>query len=144
MKSRVLIFGFGLVAAFAAAGCGPTESSGDEDAVRTVIQSLDEAWNRGDGTAWAVHYAENGEFINVRGAVFEGRAVVEKHHKEILTSSFKGSKVKSVIRRLEWLGPDAVIVDTDFSVRDFKRLILKTPLFLPARLIKLNLHKLKC
>ena len=121
MKSRVLIFGFGLVVAFAAGGCGPTESSGDENAVRIVIQSLDKAWNQGDGTAWAVHYAEDGEFINVRGAVFEGRPVVEKHHKEILTSSFKGSKVKSVIRRLEWLGPDAVIVDTDFSVRVIKK-----------------------
>ena len=126
VRSGVVIVGFGLVVALAT-GCRPTQSSGDEDAVRTVIQALDDAWNRGDGTAWADHYAEDGEFINILGTVFEGREAVGAHHNEILTTTFKGSQVKSVIRRLEWLGPDVAIVDTDFSIRNFERLPRRLP-----------------
>ncbi len=120
-RSGVVIVGFGLVAAFAT-GCRPPQLSGDEDAVRAIIQALDNAWNLGDGTAWADHYVEDGEFINILGTVFEGREAIGAHHNEILNTSFKGSQVQSVIRRIEWLGPDVAIVDTDFYIRNFERL----------------------
>jgi len=85
VRSGVVIVGFGLVAAFTT-GCRPTQSSGDEDAVRAIIQALDNAWNRGGGTAWADHYVEDGEFINILGTVFEGREAIGAHHNEILTN----------------------------------------------------------
>ncbi len=93
----------------------------------SVIQELDKAWNIGDGDAWASHYTEDGEFINILGTIFKGRDSVARHHNEILSSTFKGSNVKSRIRRILWVGSGSVIVDTDFFVYEFERLPKRLP-----------------
>jgi uncharacterized protein (TIGR02246 family) len=114
-----------------AALCLPVESDAqntdemrqaDEEAIQDVIQTLDDAWNRGDGRGWAEHYKEDGEFINILGTIFDGREAVANHHSEILSSTFKGSVVESQLRRVRWIGSDAAVVDTDFYVRNFERL----------------------
>jgi len=112
----------------------------EEDAIRTVIRALDDAWNRGDGKGWAAHYTEDGEFINILGTVFDGRQAIEEHHSEILPTTFKGSDVESRLRRVRWLGPDAAVVDTDFYIRNFERLPRRLPRIWPDGSMR---HRLK-
>lgn len=112
----------------------------ETEGILAVIQGWDDAWNRGDGEGWAKYYAEDGEFINILGTVFGGRHAIEQHDSEILSTTFKGSKVESRLRRVQWLLPDAAVVDTDFDVRNFERLPRRLPRVWPDGSMR---HRLK-
>ena len=97
-------------------------SEEDELEIQAIIKKLDDAWNNGNGKAWAINYTQDGEFMNINGKIFEGQSAIEIHHTEILLTTFKKSKAESNIRRIRRLDQNAVIVDTDFYLRDFEKL----------------------
>jgi uncharacterized protein (TIGR02246 family) len=91
-------------------------------AVRSLIADLDEAWNRGDAPAWARHYAEDGELVNILGGVLSGRDAITRRHAEILSTFFQGSRHIGKIRNIRWLGPNAAVVDVDVELSNYKAL----------------------
>ena len=139
MRTSILLFAWIIGAPLPAQSQQPGNQE-NEEAIRSVIRGLDDAWNRGDGEGWADSYTEDGEFINILGTVFDGRRAIEEHHSEILSTTFKGSEVDSHIRRLQWLGPDVAVVDTDFHVRNYARLPRRLPRIWPDGSMR---HRLK-
>ena len=111
-----------LITVIPVAGYEDAGKDKNEAAVRSLIADLDEAWNRGDAPAWARHYAEDGELVNILGGVFTGRDAITRRHAEILSTVFQGSRHRGKIRNVRWLGPDAAVVDVDVELSNYKAL----------------------
>ena len=62
-----------------------------DDVARTVLQELEAAWNAGDGEAYGRAYAEDANFVNIRGALHSGSAAIAAGHDEIFRTIYAGS-----------------------------------------------------
>lgn len=88
----------------------------DEAAIRQLVATQAEAWNRQDAAAWSKDFAPEADFVNIAGGVFLGRAEIERRHAAIFATIFKGSRTRVTVRRLVFLGPEVAVVDTDHEV----------------------------
>ena len=52
----------------------------DEEPVRTVVYSFQEAWNRHDMEAFGALFAPDAEFVNVTGVRWRGRKAIQLNH----------------------------------------------------------------
>jgi uncharacterized protein (TIGR02246 family) len=66
----------------------------DERMVSDLIAVLENAWNRGDGSAFAQPFAQDADFVNIRGEHFRTREVIAKGHQGIFNTIYKGSVVR--------------------------------------------------
>lgn len=83
----------------------------DTAAITAIVTGLTDAWNRGDATAFAAHYASDGSFTNIIGTTLFGRDGFYKQHNTIFTTIYKGSTVLFTIDRLQFIRPDVAIAD---------------------------------
>ncbi|MFD9903266.1 SgcJ/EcaC family oxidoreductase [Streptomyces sp. NPDC059063] len=58
-----------------------------------LLAGLAHAWNKGDGAAWAGHFAEDADFVDVVGRVQRGRAVIAAEHQKIFDTIYRGSRL---------------------------------------------------
>lgn len=114
-RASLLVLGVGLMLAQGA--WADTPQNPDEVALRQMVATQTEAWNRQDAAAWSKDFAPDADFVNIVGTVFQGRAEIEKRHAAIFATVFKGSRSQVTVRRLVFLGPDLAVVDTDHEVR---------------------------
>jgi uncharacterized protein (TIGR02246 family) len=61
-----------------------------------------------------------GGFTNLFGMVMYGAPAFERRHTEILSTFYKGTSKKHVIRRIRFVTPDVAIVDIDNEVHGVK------------------------
>lgn len=87
--------------------------SADEAAIRLIVQTEADAWNRGDAQAFAAHYAENGDFTNVIGQQLYGREAFIAQHARIFSTIYKGSHNDFSVSKITFLRPDVALVDID-------------------------------
>ena len=102
-----------------------TPGHADEAAERPLRQSLErlaQAWNTADAAMWADEYWPQGELVNILGGVMPNPTAIRERHAEILAGPFKGSHFESTVRRIQFLGADVAIVDTDIRVTQFRAL----------------------
>ena len=85
-------------------------NASDEQALRDIVSKLEAAWNASDSAAWAKHFAEDVDFIHILGVHFTGRAAVEKGHRIIWDTIYKGSTCKYNVEKLKPVGPDVAVV----------------------------------
>jgi uncharacterized protein (TIGR02246 family) len=71
------------------------KSANDEKAVRNVLASFDEAFNRHDADAVAALYTDDAEFINVAGMWWRGRAEIRRGTAFVLTKIFQNTTVQT-------------------------------------------------
>ena len=88
-----------------------------EAAMRAIVAEQVVAWNAGDGKRYASHLAPDASFTNLFGMVMYGALAFEKRHTEILSTFYKGTSKKHVVRRIRFVTPDVAIVDIDNEVR---------------------------
>jgi uncharacterized protein (TIGR02246 family) len=91
----------------------------DSAAVRALIQTETDAWNRGDAHAFAARFAPDGSFTNVIGMVSYGKEEFERRHAEIFKTIFKGSVLKQSIDKLRFVRPDVAIVNINTEMTQF-------------------------
>jgi uncharacterized protein (TIGR02246 family) len=88
-----------------------------EDAVRAVMVGLREAWEHGDGEAYASLFSEDAQYVSAPGERVHGRKSIADTHQAIFDSIFKDTKLgrsyPSTIRRIT---PDVVVVESAGSV----------------------------
>lgn len=117
-------FVFGLMPQITASKCCPGEptsalpDSSKEARLRAIIADQVVAWNVGDAKAFAVSFAEDGSFTNIRRTLAYGRCAFEDRHTEIFQTIFKGIKLTMLPPRIRFVRPDVAIVDIDCEVRD--------------------------
>lgn len=96
--------------------------SDDRTAIQAIVQSEEDAWNRGDAEAFAEHYAENGSFTNVIGQQLYGRKAFIAQHAGIFSTIYKGSHNTFSVAKLTFLRPDVAIVEIDGALTNANRL----------------------
>lgn len=99
-----------------------TTAGSDEARIRQIIAAEEAAWNRGDATAYAEHFQEEGSFTNILGSTYYGRPDFERRHAEIFGSIFKKSILVMDVMEIRFIRPDVAIVDIDAKVAGYQHL----------------------
>jgi uncharacterized protein (TIGR02246 family) len=59
-----------------------------------LFQSMEQAWNDADGPAFGALFAEESDFVNIRGEHHRGAAAIGHGHQAIFDSIYRGSTVR--------------------------------------------------
>ena len=60
----------------------------------TILEQLEQAWNAGDGAAFGAPFADESDFVNVRGEHHRGADNIAHGHQAIFDSIYAGSSVR--------------------------------------------------
>ncbi len=71
---------------------------------------MEDAWNRSDSIAWASQFAEDADFIHILGAHFQGREAIERGHRTIFDTIYKGSRNQLNVEKVRFVRPDVALV----------------------------------
>jgi uncharacterized protein (TIGR02246 family) len=82
----------------------------DRDALAGVVDRLEAAWNALDGDAFAAPFADDADFVNIRGQHFRGRAAIAAGHTGIFRTIYAGSRNRYAIDGTRLLRPDVALV----------------------------------
>ena len=66
-----------------------TESAAE--AAERILRQLEDAWNKGDGQAYAAPFAGDAEFVNIRGEHHSGRGAIAHGHQGIFDTIYRDS-----------------------------------------------------
>lgn len=100
----------------------PSHSAADETDIRTLLDMMCAAWNRGDAKAFSARYRDDGTFTNVFGAVYFGCDQFERRHAEVFSGFLKGTRIAMTIEKLRLVRPDVAVADIDMVYSDFQNL----------------------
>src|SRR5881398_633843 len=109
----------------------------DEQAIRDIVQHLEDAWKAGDSKTFVEPFAKDVTFIQIFGGQLDGRDAVEASHRSIFGTIYKNSRVSFAIRGIRFLGPEVAIVFTQshlgFLDADDRRTIDTRPTLIVAK-----------
>jgi len=111
-----------LAAAFLLPGATAPISSEGAATPDDLPQAFSDDWAKGDGAALGQLMAEDGDFINVGGAWFHGRADFTLYHSRLLEKRFKDSRITPLETRVQMVRPDLALVRWSWRMtgdRDF-------------------------
>ena len=81
-----------------------------QDAVKTVVRNIVDAWNRHDMDAFANLFSEDADFVNVRGVRWIGRGEIKKAHAAAHATIFSKSQLSLVGEiSVRFLKPDVAV-----------------------------------
>ena len=84
----------------------------DLDAVRALIERSQEAWNRGDGTAYGACFTADATDVTFVGTVYRGGPEIGRAHQALFDSYLKGTRLSVEILQVRRYGADAAVVVT--------------------------------
>jgi uncharacterized protein (TIGR02246 family) len=79
-------------------------------AFENIVSQLETAWNAMDASAFASHFAEDADFVNIRGEHFRGRPAIAAGHATIFRTVYVGSTVKMTLETARMVHPDVTLV----------------------------------
>lgn len=85
----------------------------DDEQLRSLVDHLADAWNRGDGDAYGEVFAEDADFTSIRLDRGHGRAEIAAGHRWIFSSFYRHTRLRAEIDRIRYLRPDIAIVNID-------------------------------
>ncbi|MEV4142070.1 SgcJ/EcaC family oxidoreductase [Amycolatopsis sp. NPDC049691] len=77
-----------------------------------VLDSLADAWNRGDADAYGAHFTEDATYVTFVGTRYQGRDDIAGSHRVLFEKFLKGTKLAHEVLDVRHLGPDVVVVST--------------------------------
>jgi len=91
-----------------------------ENELHALVSHLEDSWNRYDSNAFASVFAEDADFIHILGGHYVGREAVDKAHRTIWDTIYKGSNVKMDVHKVRPLGNDVAVVFTQAALQFFQ------------------------
>ena len=82
-------------------------------AVAALVQRLESTWNRAEAAGFAAEFAEDADFVNIRGDYFSGRDAVARGHQHIWQGIYAGSTIRYSVVRLRELAPTVLLAHLD-------------------------------
>ena len=121
MSSRLFSFAAGIVALImlsvqVSSAQILQSSSKDEDAIRQVVQQIQDGWNAHDGKAFAAPFAADADYVVVNGMKIKGREAIEKGHTAIFTTIYKDSHNIGTVKSIRFLRPDVAVVHVEWNL----------------------------
>jgi uncharacterized protein (TIGR02246 family) len=83
---------------------------GDRTALEHVVGRLEAAWNAMDGDAFAAPFAEDADFVTIRGEHFRGRPAIAAGHAGIFRTIYAGSTNRCTVESARLLRPEVALV----------------------------------
>jgi uncharacterized protein (TIGR02246 family) len=74
-----------------------------------ILEQLEQAWNAGDGMGFAGPFAENADFVEIRGGHHHGATAVGRGHEAIFSTIYAGSTVDLQLEKARSVGPGVVV-----------------------------------
>jgi uncharacterized protein (TIGR02246 family) len=82
----------------------------DQAAIETIVGQLENAWNAKDGTAFAIPFAQDADFVTIRGEHFRGRTAIAEGHATIFRTIYAGSSNRLTIETARLLSREVALV----------------------------------
>jgi uncharacterized protein (TIGR02246 family) len=84
----------------------------DHATVTAVIDSLADAWARGDADAYGAHFTEDAGYVTFVGTRYQGRQDIADSHRALFATFLKGTRLAHEVLDARFLGQDAVVLTT--------------------------------
>ena len=75
----------------------------------TLVAHLEQTWNRADGAAFGAAFADDSDFVDIRGVHHRGRAAIAAGHQAILDSIYRDSTVRYELEHARQAGPCCIV-----------------------------------
>lgn len=82
----------------------------------TILRQMEEAWNAGDGAAFAAPFTEDADFVDYRGIHHHGRQAIEDGHRHILGTFYRGSRMRYQLAGARPLADDVFLVHNEATL----------------------------
>lgn len=82
----------------------------EQGALQEIVNQLEHAWNNGDSVAWTRQFADDVDFIHILGGFFHGSRDIERGHRTIFDTIYKGSHNRYQVEKIRFLRPDVAVV----------------------------------
>ena len=94
----------------------------ENSAIRRLIKSYEEAWNRHDPVGLAATYRSDATWVNWFGAYYKGRKDIEAHYRSTHNTYFKPSHYYTrAIEDIQYLTPDVAVAHVRTGLTDDAR-----------------------
>jgi uncharacterized protein (TIGR02246 family) len=87
----------------------PTLSTDPTLLATAVVEQLERAWNAADGAAFGAEFADESDFVNVRGEHHRGATAIARGHEAIFASIYAGSRVDYRLELARPVAPGVVL-----------------------------------
>lgn len=84
----------------------------DDTAIRDVIERSQEAWNRGDGSAYGACFTADATDVTFVGTVYRGGTEIGRAHQALFDSFLKNTRLTVEILEIRRYGADTAVVVT--------------------------------
>ncbi len=74
-----------------------------------ILEQLEQAWNAGDGMGFAGPFADDADFVEIRGGHHHGAVAVGRGHEAIFSTIYVGSTVDLELEKARIVGPGVVV-----------------------------------
>jgi len=82
----------------------------DATAIATAtIHELEQAWNHADGAGFGAPFADDADFVNIRGEHIRGAAAIGHGHQAIFDSIYAGSTVRYDLDTARIVAPGCIV-----------------------------------
>lgn len=81
-----------------------------EEIGRRIISQLESAWNAGDGPGFARPFADNADFVDIRGVHHQGGEAIGHGHQAIFDSIYRGSRIAYRLTHARELADGVILV----------------------------------
>lgn len=88
----------------------------DHDEIQRILEAKADAWQAGDGDAWARDYAEDSGVVNLVGTRFEDRSSNAERHTALLQGPFAGTSLSVDVQDINRLTDDLAFAEVLFRV----------------------------
>jgi uncharacterized protein (TIGR02246 family) len=86
------------------------QGTGAEREIRALHRQMLDAWQAGDGEAFAAPFSDDALFIGFDGSVMRGREEIAGTHQELFDRWLKGSRLVEEQTHIRFASPDVAIV----------------------------------
>lgn len=91
----------------------------NDEGVRDLVHTIEEAWIAKDAALYASIYADDFDGISPVGGLTSGRAAIQALHAFLFAGNFANSSQTVVVRRIEFLTGTYAIVDLTTTLTGF-------------------------
>ena len=91
-------------------------SDPESAAIRQVVDRFVDAFNAHDAHAWAMPFAEDGDFTNVTGLTLHGRKAVDERFRGLFAGPLKDAHRTATVRHVRMVKPDVAAVDAEWEL----------------------------
>lgn len=82
----------------------------DQATVTAVLDSLADAWARGDADAYGAHFTEDATYVTFVGTRYQGRQDIADSHRALFAKFLGGTRLAHEVLDVRFLGPDAAVL----------------------------------